>query len=614
MLNQKDDAVQMAKPSSSRKSAPTAPPAESASERTAERTAEDAVTAPPAAAVPAAAGGGLDYRTPVSVVRRKQRYLVGLRSTPGYALTASAQSDAFLDRLPQMDGVEIIRKLHSRRDAHSPAGSLNPTPDLIVVSMEEHRGEALRQHAPPHIIVEVDSPIGHSDLAPSEPAGWQFRARSMPFPKLRRDIQFCVLGEGDRPLANATINLFGPGFPTQGMTDAAGRTAVPVFTPDPADIQAVYARPAAGHWEKYIPSPALDAGGINLVRLTPFSKNTTKTALDRQHGWGQRMMKFDRMAADWSGVGVKVGIIDSGCDTTHPILRHIDRGVDFTREQDQQSWKSDELGHGTHSVGIIAGAATPTAEAVGCAPGAQVWVLKVVPGGYCSDLIDALDVCIEQRLDIVQIGVCCGQFSELVTQKMAAAQLHGIACIMGTGNSAGPVQFPANIPGTLAVAAIGKLGEFPGDTRHAQRALSQWAASAGGIFQTYFSNWGPEVAACAPGVAIISSVPGGGYAAWDGTSMAASHVTGMAALLLSHHPALQRGDYMGRLDRRVAVLRELIRAAAQPLANFEPGRVGAGLPDLERVPSAVQPWTVPGSFPLRFPIAATALRAAGGWG
>jgi hypothetical protein len=265
-------------------------------------------------------------------VRRKQRYLVGLRSTPGYALTASAQSDAFLDRLPQMDGVEIIRKLHSRRDAHSPAGSLNPTPDLIVVSMEEHRGEALRQHAPPHIIVEVDSPIGHSDLAPSEPAGWQFRARSMPFPKLRRDIQFCVLGEGDRPLANATINLFGPGFPTQGMTDAAGRTAVPVFTPDPADIQAVYARPAAGHWEKYIPSPALDAGGINLVRLTPFSKNTTKTALDRQHGWGQRMMKFDRMAADWSGVGVKVGIIDSGCDTTHPILRHIDRGVDFTRE------------------------------------------------------------------------------------------------------------------------------------------------------------------------------------------------------------------------------------------------------------------------------------------
>jgi hypothetical protein len=71
---------------------------------------------------------------------------------------------------------------------------------------------------------------------------------------------------------------------------------------------------------------------------------------------------------------------------------------------------------------------------------------------------------------------------------------------------------------------------------------------------------------------------------------------------------------MGRLDRRVAVLRELIRAAAQPLANFEPGRVGAGLPDLERVPSAVQPWTVPGSFPLRFPIAATALRAAGGWG
>jgi len=331
MAEQKDDSVQTAKPLQTRKSAAASAPAETGVERVA---AEGATHAPSA--------GGLDERTPVSVVRRRQRYLVGLRVTPGFALTMrrdeamrndggarnQRNQDAFLDRLQQMDGVDVIRHL----------------PDLLVVSMDEQRGEALRRHAPPHIIVEADAPISHSDLAPSEPAGWQFRARSMPFPTLRREIRFCVQGEGERPLANATINLFGPGFPTQSTTDISGHAAVATFTRDAADIQGVYIRPAAGHWERYIPNPALDADRVNLVRLIPLDRSSPKAAVERQHGWGQRMMKFDRMSADWSGVGVKIGIIDSGCDVSHPILRHIERGVDLTRNHDSQSWQTDELG------------------------------------------------------------------------------------------------------------------------------------------------------------------------------------------------------------------------------------------------------------------------------
>jgi len=575
MAEQKDDSVQTAKPLQSKQ----APPAD-----------------------------------PVSVVRRKQRYLVGLRPTPGVSFTT--HGDAFLERLPQMEGVDVIRTLQPRSSAASRAGHLDAAPDIVVVSMDEQRGEALRQHAPPHIIVEVDAPIGHSDLAPAEPVGWQFRARGMPYPKLRREVRFCVQGDGDRPLANATINLFGPGFPTQAITDASGLAALSTFTADPAEIHAVYVRPVAGHWERYIPDPSLDFARVNLVRLLPFHKSASKSVVDRQHGWGQRLMKFDRMSADWSGVGIKIGIIDSGCDVTHPILQHIERGIDLTRNHDRQTWRSDEIGLGTHCTGIIAGAATPTAEAVGCAPGAEIVILKVLPGGYCSDLIDALDACIEQRLDIVQIGVCCSQFSELVTHKLAAARGNGIACILGSGNSGNAVQFPANVPGTLAVAALGQFGEFPPDTRHAQRALPQWPVS-GGIFPTYFSCGGPQVAACAPGVAIISSVPGGGYAAWDGTSMAAAHVTGLAALLLSHHPALQRNDYVGRPESRVAALQELIRAMAVPLAPLEPYRVGAGLPDLERVPSLMplRMSALAGYARLRGdPFAAAPLSAAAGWG
>jgi subtilisin family serine protease len=295
------------------------------------------------------------------------------------------------------------------------------------------------------------------------------------------------------------------------------------------------------------------------------------------------MMKFDRVSPEWTGAGIKIGIIDSGCDDAHPILVHVDHGADLTRANDANSWTTDELGHGTHCAGIIGGHGDAPAAMVGCAPGAELHVFKVVPGGRLSDLIDALDQCIERRLDLVLLGIGSEQSSELVAQKIAEATAQGIACIAAAGDSGGAVQFPGNIPGVLAVAAVGKLGEFPPDSWHAYRALPQ-PIGFSGVFATNFSGSGPQIAVCAPGVAVISSVPGGGYAAWDGSSMAASFVAGFAALLLAHHPVLQRGNYEAHSEQRVAALFELIRASAIPYAQVNPYRVGAGLPDLQQVP------------------------------
>jgi subtilisin family serine protease len=158
------------------------------------------------------------------------------------------------------------------------------------------------------------------------------------------------------------------------------------------------------------------------------------------------------------------------------------------------------------------------------------------------------------------------------------------------------------------------LGEYPADTRHAQRALPQLVA-ADGLVATYFSAWGGAVAVSAPGVAILSCVPGGGYAAWDGTAMAAAHVTGFAALLLSHHPLLQKRRDTERLEQRVAVLFDLIRAAAQPLAQADPLRVGAGVPGLAHVPATLASWAMDGSLlthavPPNAGLAASALSGA----
>jgi subtilisin len=533
---------------------------------------------------------GARDKTSATVVRRKQRYLIGFRSLPGIM---PPPADPFLERVCQMDGVEIIRGLPgSGSSAARPMSPTTAVPTLssetVVVRMDEQRGEALRQNAPPHVIIEIDAPLDYSDMVVPEPMSRRLAIQAMPFPRPRRELLFRILGEGDRPLPNAVINLYGPGFygpgiPAQAVTDSSGQASLQTHAVDGADMHAVYVRPAADHWERYIRNPSLEPGQVNVLRLSPLDLSSRSFPGERPYGWGQRIMKFDRISTDWNGTGTKIGLIDSGCDTSHPLLGHVVRGVDLTRDRDPQSWKFDELGQGTHCAGLIAGSPAASSDIIGCAPASEVHVFKVVPGGHLSDLIDALGQCIERRLDIVQIGVSVEQFSELAAQKITEARLNGIACIVGAGNSGAAVQFPGNVPGVLTVSAAGKLGEYPQDTRHAQRALPQLVPYSG-IYATNFSAWGPQVGLCAPGVAVVSSVPGGGYAAWDGCAMAASHVVGFSALLLSHHPMLQSINFGARADQRVSILYDFLRAAAIPYAQIDPSRVGAGIPDLQQVP------------------------------
>ncbi|TMJ39301.1 MAG: hypothetical protein E6G89_10460 [Alphaproteobacteria bacterium] len=191
-----------------------------------------------------------------------------------------------------------------------------------------------------------------------------------------------------------------------------------------------------------------------------------------------------------------------------------------------------------------------------------------------------MDQCIENQIDIVHLGISANQVSELVARKIIEARLRGVACIATSGDEGGPVRFPGVVPGVLCVSAVGRLGEFPAETRHALTGTPELVGPAG-IFATNFSGSGPQLGVCAPGVAIISSIPGGGLAARDGSAIAAAHVVGFASLVLGHHP-LFRGVYASRSEQRVNALFELIRgSAARPV--FDPTRVGAGLPDFRAV-------------------------------
>src|SRR5262249_5206470 len=162
----------------------------------------------------------------------------------------------------------------------------------------------------------------------------------------------------------------------------------------------------------------------------------------------------------------------------------------------------------------------------------------------------------------------------IVEQRIVAAKQRGIAIIAAAGSDGGPVQFPASTPHVLAVAAIGQAGTFPDDSPHAAYAASA-VASSGVFFVPAFSCRGPELDLCAPGVAVITCQSPDGYAARDGTSLAAAHVAALAALVLAHHVDFRR-DFAARDVRRVERLFQILKETAQPLGN--PMLTGAGLP------------------------------------
>jgi subtilisin len=104
-----------------------------------------------------------------------------------------------------------------------------------------------------------------------------------------------------------------------------------------------------------------------------------------------------------------------------------------------------------------------------------------------------------------------------------------------------------------------------------------------------FACRGPELDLCAPGVAVIACQSPDGYAVYDGTSLAAAHVTALAALVLAHHSDF-KGGFTRRDFHRVERLFQILKGTAQSIGH--PWLTGAGLPDAARalgVRSAAKP-------------------------
>ncbi len=282
--------------------------------------------------------------------------------------------------------------------------------------------------------------------------------------------------------------------------------------------------------------------------------------------WGLKSIGMEN--AQYTGKGIDICILDTGLETSHP---------DFSSEEiegksfiDGEDWNRDPNGHGTHCAGIAAGnIRSDTGKRYGIAGGCNLKIAKVLSDngrGTTSSVIDAIDWAITKQFRILSLSLAApvklnDQPSVLFETIGERALENNCLIIAAAGNDSSrpqipqPVSMPANSKSIMAVAAV------DGQMRVAKFSNAGLNPSTGG-----------NINVCAPGVDIISAYPKNSknksyfYYAMSGTSMAAPHVSGLAALYMEQFP-----------DQSAKEIWELIENKARPIEGIKYRDIGNGL-------------------------------------
>jgi subtilisin family serine protease len=273
--------------------------------------------------------------------------------------------------------------------------------------------------------------------------------------------------------------------------------------------------------------------------------------------WNITMLGAERVWPQGvTGQGIVVGSSDSGIDGTHPSLRDGFRGGDdsWYDPWTGTSTPTDTGFHGTHTLASAVGRAD-----VGVAPGAQ-WTGCVNLGRNMGNPAHYLD-CLQFMLAPFPAGGNPFTDGDPARAPHVLTNSWGCPAIEGCDRrSLQPAVDAIDAAGLFFVAAAGNTGDLCGSVDDPPAPYAD-AYTVGAVDErrrvTAFSSRGPAPDGAvkpdivAPGAAILSAVPGGGYARHDGTSMATPHVAGVVALMWSANPAL-----IGDVERTRAILRD----------------------------------------------------------
>ncbi|WP_449338116.1 S8 family peptidase [Streptomyces griseus] len=304
---------------------------------------------------------------------------------------------------------------------------------------------------------------------------------------------------------------------------------------------------------------------------------TTAAGIDRVWLDGVRRASLDKSVAQigvpaawkagFTGKGVKIAVLDTGTDTTHPDLKgQVLAEKNFSDAKDTK----DRVGHGTHVASIAAGTGAKSGgKFKGVAPDAKLLAGKVLDDeGYGDDsgILTGMEWAVAQGADIVNLSLGGMDTPEVDPLEAAVDKLSaekGVLFAIAAGNEgdgAGTVGSPGSADAALTVGAVDdkdQLADFSSRGPRIGDGAIKPDVTAPGVDTT---------AAIAPGSLIAREVgeKPAGYATISGTSMATPHVAGAAALLKQQHP-----------DWTYAELKGALTASTKPGA-YNPFQQGSG--------------------------------------
>lgn len=228
---------------------------------------------------------------------------------------------------------------------------------------------------------------------------------------------------------------------------------------------------------------------------------------------------------------IEIAIVDTGVDLDHPDLRNrLVKGYNVINEKAEPD---DDNGHGTHVAGIIASETDNNEGVAGI-----TWYSKIMPvkamgaKGYGTtfDIAKGIVWAVDHGADVINLSLGNYQPSNVLEEAVRYAYKKNVVMVSAAGNDGSDQPtYPSAYPEVLSVSAV----DYDGN-------------------KASFSNYGDYIDIAAPGVNIPSTYFNKQYAALSGTSMAAPHVTGLAALILSANPDL-RSSQVIRIIKNSAI-------------------------------------------------------------
>ena len=249
--------------------------------------------------------------------------------------------------------------------------------------------------------------------------------------------------------------------------------------------------------------------------------------------WGVNHIRAPEVWSRSTGKRIKIGIIDTGVDYSHPDLQHsVYGGINLVQ---RHLLPMDDNGHGTHIAGTI-GAASQRSGIIGVAPHGALHAIKAFDykgSAFVSDIIQGIEWCVQYRMDIINMSFGMKNHSKALEAAVRNAVYSGKVLVASSGNNGkiNQMDYPARFPQTISVGAT---------TRSHKIAA--------------FSNRGHRIDIYAPGDKIYSTWLRGKYNVMSGTSMATSHVTGVIALMLAAKPGLSPKQIKLMLQRNASAL------------------------------------------------------------